>query len=338
MIKQDKDFEALWQTRRLKTTWKAIRKGLKKSDARDCLDYLEFDLFAEERIKLLRKSIIGGSYVPAEPGTFELAKERGAFRVMTVLTAEDALVYRHLVDDIYRRAQRDEPSGVFFAQGQPTVPVGPEMKAYIGLDYEDGWQLWIRYHQYRTKTLLNTIGRVLVITDVTNYFESIQHELLLEHLSPLGLSRKATGLLGRLLERFKPASGHSSTPRVGLPVDQHDCSRALAHIFLFEHDRRVTSAIGKERYVRWMDDQNLAVDSFTDARIMVRRLTSSLSEQRLVLNTGKTRFLEPFEVSRFFHLDSNDSLDAIDEKLKNKKNTSETNAELHLAWSNALAL
>jgi len=338
LIKQDRDFEALWQSRRLKSTWKAIRAGLKKCDARDSLDYLEFDLFVDDRIKILRKAVTTGSYTPAEPGLFELAKERGAFRVMSVLTAEDALVYRHLVDDIYRRAQRDEPGGVYFAQGQPTVPVGPECRKNDLDSYEDGWQLWIRYHQYRTKTLLNTIAKVLVVTDVTNYFESIQHELLLEHLAPLGLSRKATGLLGRLLERFKPASGHSPTPRVGLPVDQHDCSRALAHIYLFEHDRRVTGLVGKDRYVRWMDDQNLAVESLTDARIVVRKLTSSLSEQRLVLNTGKTRFLDAPGVNNFFHLDSNDHLDEIDKKLKKGASDSITRAELSTAWSSSLVL
>lgn len=251
MTKQDRNFENLWQTRRLRSTWKAIREGLKRAEARDSLDYLEFDLLADQKIKTLRAEVISGSYIPSEPGAFELAKERGAYRVMSILTAEDALIFRHLVDDIYRHAQKDEPPGVFFAQGQPTVPVGPELKSLVGTTadfYESGWHLWIRYHQYRSKTLLSAILPVLVVTDVTNYFESIQHDLLMEYLSPLGISRKSVGLLGKLLERFKPNSGHSPTPRVGLPVDQHDCSRALGHIFLFEHDRRIVSLAGNNHY------------------------------------------------------------------------------------------
>lgn len=315
------NFEAIWQFKSMKATWKAIRDGLKKADARDCLDYLEFDLLSEQKIKNLRKDVIGGAYTPTAPDLFELAKERGAFRVMSILTAEDSLVFRHLVDSIYRTAQKEEPVGAFFAQGQPTVPLGPQLKSLTGLGsdfYESAWHLWIRYHQYRTKTLLNAIHQILVVTDVTNYFESIQHDLLLEYLAPLGLPRKTIGLLGKLLERFKPESGHSPTPRVGLPVDQHDCSRALAHIFLFEHDRRMIKQVGKNNYVRWMDDQNIGVRSPTEARILIRGLTLSLSQQRLVLNSGKTKFLTPEAVAEHFHLDTNERLDEIDKALKAK--------------------
>jgi hypothetical protein len=331
-------FDLLWQTRRVLRTWKAIKEGLKKADARDCLDYLEFDLLAEEQIKLIRKSVISGSYAPSTAGAFQLAKSQGAYRVMSILTAQDALIFRHLVDSIYRVAQVNEPVGAFFAQSQPTVPIGPQLRTVKGLGsdfYESAWTLWINYHQYRTRTLLNTIRPVLVVTDITNYFESIQHELLIEYLSPLGLPRKTIGLLGKLLARFKPDSGYSPTPGVGLPVDQHDCSRALAHIFLFEHDRRVTSLVGKDNHARWMDDQNAGVASSTHARRLVRRLTESLSQQRLVLNAGKTKFLSPDEVNLIFHLDANQNLDQIAKAIETTTSENETKDKLLQAWTEA---
>ncbi|MBK9617596.1 MAG: hypothetical protein IPO31_00250 [Candidatus Obscuribacter sp.] len=172
MSKADQNFDSVWQVKAMARTWKAIRDGLKKADARDCLDYLEFDLLAEQRIRELRLRIINGTYIPKEPGKFELAKSRGAYRVMSVLTAEDALVFRHLVDHIYRLAQRNEPVGVFFAQGQPTLPKGPNLKSLDGIelgDYDSGWALWLRYQQYRTRTMLTQIRPVLVVTDITNF-------------------------------------------------------------------------------------------------------------------------------------------------------------------------
>jgi hypothetical protein len=149
---------------------------------------------------------------------------------------------------------------------------------------------------------------VLVVTDITNYFDSIQHDLLMEYLAPLGLPRKAIALLGRLLEVLKPTSGHSPNPRVGLPVDELDCSRQIAHVFLFEHDRRVIEKVGEDHYVRWMDDQNIGARSLSEGRRIVNHLAHSLLEQRLTLNAGKTLFLTTEQVINEFHLDTNKAL------------------------------
>ena len=178
------------------------------------------------------------------------------------------------------------------------------------------WDIWLRYNEYRTHTLLQQPYDCLVVSDITNYFESIQHELLIEYLSPLGLPRKAMGLLGRLLEDFRPAAGHSPNPRVGLPVDDIDCSRQLAHVFLFEHDRRITEQFGEGHYARWMDDQNIGVRSETEGRRVVNALTRSLSSQRLTLNAGKTKFLSKEEVILHFQLCANQRLNDWDERHK----------------------
>jgi hypothetical protein len=76
------------------------------------------------------------------------------------------------------------------------------------------FEIWKRYNQYRARTMLSGIYEVLVVTDISNYFDSIAHELLMEYLSPLGLPRKAVGLLGRILEEFKPPAGHSPNSRI----------------------------------------------------------------------------------------------------------------------------
>ena len=143
----------------------------------------------------------------------------------------------------------------------------------------------------------------------------------MEYLAPLGLPRRAIALLGRLLEVLKPTSGHSPNPRVGLPVDELDCSRQIAHFFLFEHDRRIVKQVGEDHYVRWMDDQNIGVRSPTEARKVVNLLTRSLTEQRLTLNAGKTNFLEPDEVVAEFHLDVNKSLTNWDKRWKKADTT-----------------
>lgn len=116
----------------------------------------------------------------------------------------------------------------------------------------------------------------------------------------------------------KPPCGHSPNPRIGIPVDEFDCSRELAHIFLFEHDKRMVKNFGEANYVRWMDDQNIGACSCTEARKIVNHLTRSLAAQRLTLNSGKASFLTPDQVVVHFQLDANRLLNEWEKKYSNK--------------------
>jgi hypothetical protein len=192
----------------------------------------------------------------------------------------------------------------------------------------------LKFNQYRSRTLLNNAYQILVVTDITNYFDSIQHDLLIEYLSPFQLPRKEMGLLGRLLEAFKPMAGHSPNPRVGLAVDELDCSRELAHLFLFEHDKRIAAEFGDSNYVRWLDDQNIGVRSISEARKLVNVLTRSLSCQRLTLNAGKTKFLTPAEVILHFQLEANEELDQWEHRFRTvETNITQARNELTDTWN-----
>ena len=107
---------------------------------------------------------------------------------------------------------------------------------------------------------------------------------------------------------------------MGIPVDDLDCSRQLAHVFLFEHDRRIADQFGEDHYVRWVDDQNIGVRSETEARHIVNAVTRSLSAQRLTLNSGKTRFLSKDDVIHHFQLDANERINGWDETFKRSQN------------------
>ena len=154
----------------------------------------------------------------------------------------------------------------------------------------------------------------LVVSDISNYFDSIHHELLMEHLAPLGIARPVIATLGRLLESLKPPAGFSPNPRVGIPVDEYDCSRQLAHLFLFEFDYAVCTEVGEDNYVRWMDDHNFGVSTLAEAHAAVNMAGRALAKQRLTVNSGKTIILRPSEVVRHFALDINQEISRFEEK------------------------
>jgi Reverse transcriptase (RNA-dependent DNA polymerase) len=327
-------FESIFTLPKLRKTSQTIRKEVRLLRARDVIDWLDWFIALESSLPLLRTEILTGNYTPTPPTRYELAKARGSFRVITALNIRDAVVYRHISDETLTRATPFKVQGAFFSRRRTSTPVG---KTFLLEDdpYLKFFDIWLRYQEYRTHTLLNESYEFIVVSDITNYFDSIQHDLLLEYLSPLGLPRKVVGLLGRLLEAFKPSAGHSPNPRVGLPVDELDCSRELAHLFLFEHDRRMIEEFGEDNYVRWMDDQNIGVETETKARRVVNELTRSLACQRLTLNTGKTRFLSIEHVVVHFQLDANVALSRWDKEFNTvtEANRLEARKEFEEIWA-----
>jgi len=318
----------------LRVTWKQLRKELRQAEIRDVVDWLDWARGIDQSLADLHQDLVSGSYHPLPPSRFEVPKGSGSFRVVTVPQIRDALVYRHIADAVLSRTISSKVKGAFFGRSHSATPVGKtfsiqEDPSLSALD------IWLRYNEYRSITLLNQPYRLLVVADITNYFDSISHDLLLEHCAPAGLPREVAGILGKLLEALRPTAGHSSAPRIGLAVDEFDCSRQLAHVFLFAHDRRVAERFGEDNYVRWMDDQNIGVDNRPTARHVVNFFTRSLAQQRLTLNSGKTRFLDPADVAVHFQLDANRQLnDWNDLYVRGKRrNTAAIQGQFRSTWS-----
>jgi hypothetical protein len=319
-------------------TWRQLRKELRQAYIRDTIDWLDWALAIDTNLAELVRELSLGTYQPLPPSRFEAPKSKGAYRVVTVPNVRDALVYRHIADRALELAIPNKVKGAFFSRSRSATPVGRTFN--VGEEPSpNAIEIWLRYQEYRSITLLNQPYRVLVVTDITNYFDCIPHDLLLEYLAPLGLPRQAIGVLGKLFEALRPTAGHSASPRIGLAQDDHDCSRQLAHIFLFEHDRRLTTEYGENNYVRWMDDQNIGVDSMPEARRAVNRVTRSLAQQRLTLNSGKTQFLTPADVAAHFHLEANRLLNDVADQLtrSNRQPTPLIIAAFRLAWAAILA-
>ena len=255
----------LFSMPKLRRTWKQLRKELARTGTRDCIDYLDIDTDSERWLSKTRKAVLSGAYTPQHPSWFEVAKRNGAYRTVTRPALRDVLVFRHICDGIYDVACALEPPGAFFSRRHGTTRIGKKVDSEDedGIEYEGFFQVWMRYKAYREHIGLTKPHRVVVVSDISNYFDSIQHALLIEQLAPLGIARQTLGLLGRFLDVLRPPSGDSPTPAVGLPVDEFECARTLAHIFLFEHDRRMERLVGSASYVRWMDDQTFGVSTTT---------------------------------------------------------------------------
>jgi ABC-type uncharacterized transport system YnjBCD ATPase subunit len=171
---------------------------------------------------------------------------------------------------------------------------------------------WLRYDQYRKHLLLRRVYPCLVTSDITNFFDSILYDRLADTLHRIAASPRVVGLLYFLLERLSIRDPYSASPRIGLPVDEFDCSRALAHMVLLPHDDRVCALVGDDAYVRWMDDQLIGVSSRAEGLAVVSRVGESLARLHLTPNRSKTRILSLAAARRHFHLHVNGRLDVLE--------------------------
>ena len=318
---------------------------VRESSIRDVVDYLEYDIDPDVWIRRILRHIQSGSYEPASPLRFPVAKSNGFTRTMTLPTIPDLCLYRALVDNFYRRLRRYEVKHAYFerwaldaAQKKAAAEAKAEMQAEPGYPptARQQYLAWLKFDEYRRQLIIDKEHQFIVTTDVTNYFDTILHSRLAESLHRAGAHPATVGLLFFLLERLSIRREHTESPRIGLPVDQFDCSRKLAHLFLFSHDRRMTEAVTEDAYVRWMDDQIIGVETRAAGLRAVGALSASLARLYLTANSAKTRILTIKEAKKHFHLSANAALRKIDEGLLAKQGKVNLTSAFQRAWKRAV--
>lgn len=305
---------ALWEA------WKNVRRLLRRASRRDVTDYFEFDVDPDQWINKAIKDIHDGRYEPETPYRFSLAKSMGFSRRMTMPRIRDLVVYRAITDRVLLRIRWSPGEHVHFARNTIARDRKRAQDSYdYGLLSGSAFDEWMKFNQYRKHLLLDRVFPFLVLTDITNYFDTVLFDRIIDAATRSGVSGRMLGLLRFLLERLSIRDSYNESPRIGLPVDEFDCSRTLAHVVLFDHDRRMLNLVGEDAYARWMDDQAFGVQSRAEGLRVLKSCSDSLSRLHLTPNAAKSRILTLAEAERHFHFAANDSLDRITELLDEQK-------------------
>lgn len=301
------------------TAWRNVRKQLSRTFLRDVTDFVEYDIDPEWWIKRLVKDVEAGRYEPMSSHRFTVAKKMGFSRRMTLPAIPDLVLFRAAVDHLYGKAKRREQPHVYFAQNTLSKKVSQLDKELGDADpaytFASGSALacWLEYDQYRKHLLLDDVHPYIVTTDITNFFDTILYDRVADALHGISVDRNLVGLLFFVLERLSIRDAFNESPRIGLPVDEFDCSRTLAHMVLFPHDDRMAEHVGAGAYVRWMDDQNFGASSYAEGLNILKHCGESLASLHLTPNASKSRILSLAEARRHFHFDINADLDVVGE-------------------------
>jgi hypothetical protein len=317
----------------LTDNWRRIVKNqLRGLDLKDIYDYYDFNYNIESRSTALRSEVLSGAYKTEVPLVYKVEKKLGICRHLMIPQPSDALIMQTISESLYLKIEKGQPSdNAFYSRDRHNVnlPHGVSSDA----EYEKNWlKLWGKmqkkiYHFKESKELI-------AVTDLTNYFDSIDLSTLRE--SMLSLVDKNDEVLIDLL--FRVIEGVSWKPdylpykRHGLPTINIEAIRLLGHAFLFEVDEVLKKKTG-ENFTRWMDDITIGVDTKKDAVLILGGISDVLKSRGLALNLSKTNLYCPEEFSYHYLIDSNlylDSFTNVDNLSNEQKKEFKKKFKLHL--------
>src|SRR5438094_7216767 len=287
--------------------WKEVRAALRDATIRDVVDFIDYDIEPEVWINRLLRQVSSGAYEPRSPLRFPLSKSRNFKRVLTFPEIPDVVLHVY-----YRRRDLSQATKAAQAAGQQKMD---RLAGDYRFTSRHSFLNWLNYAQYRKYLILRKTYPLIVVSDITNFFNSVLHSEVSRAFRSLLIPGEMVGLLFFLLERLAIRSTYCDSPGIGLPIDEFECSRTIANLILFPHDRRMVKLVGREAYVRWMDDHVIGVNSEAQGLRVLAAMQDSLASLYLTPNAKKSLVLSLAEAKIHFHLDTNADLDGLESKV-----------------------
>lgn len=299
-------FSDVINTDNFKIAWKQLKETFSEDLVKDPFEYLDYEINLEDNIWNLVTKIKNDKYTPKRPLIIQFAKGKGLYRPVAILNVEDLIVFQAIIIRIAPKLDALLHDGVFRVRA-----TGNDKKPFKGWYHE-----WPEY-QKKIKALKNEGYNVLVVTDIYAYFENIDHGILKEIILQNDINKKLVDLLFFMLETWTHRPEYCTNLYRGIPqTTNQDCSSFLSNIFLYEHDKIIIDEMPNCKYIRWIDDMNIAVNTEIEGKMVLKRISETLRNLYLYPNTGKTEILVEEEIDKHFYFEQNESLDDFSEKIK----------------------
>ena len=202
----------------------------------DPLAYRDFIPKKAEILANVQEQLESG-YSPSSLLQMDVPKSHLAMRPGSVPCIEDRLVYTAIVGSFADRAD----SGLEGEHVVPSYRVNRERKTHF---FKFGLNQWFKFQDLMRQAYSDGY-RYALVTDLTAYFDHINHDLLLGQLQSLGVREGMTTLLKTLLDHW------SEGRPVGIPQGL-DPSSLLGNVYLDPLDKHMVR--NGHRYFRYVDD------------------------------------------------------------------------------------
>lgn len=254
--------EEVVERRNLETALRRVEQN-QGSPGVDGMAWQELRRLFEEQGVSLREQLLSGTYRPRSVLRREIPKPGGGVRQLGIPTVLDRLIQQAILQVLQPRF---DPTFSEHSYG-----FRPKRSAH------DAVRAAQRYIQE---------GRVIVVDlDLEQFFDRVQHDVLMERLSRRIEDRRLLRLIRHYLEAGVLAGGvtkerHEGTPQGG-PL-----SPLLANVLLDEVDRELE--LTGHAFVRYADDCNVYVRSRRAGERVMARLRRLYAGLRLQINEAKS--------------------------------------------------
>lgn len=300
----------------LKTIWKKrLRtklRTLRLADFHLCHDPLEeaaVELELDRALDDLIERLVAGDFYPAGAAIVRGSKSVGLTRPLALLSSQDLLVYVSIVALVENQLTANSYSWVRHGRRDSS---NDDTRS----SSESGWfRQWLR-RQGQIWTITED-HEWLVESDVANFFASLSIDRLAEHLLHRGeMEEPLVDLFRYMLVHFSPATMYRRSRIGGLPQEDFDASRIVAHTYLHPVDREFETEGDENRYSRWVDDIIIGADSWSEALEQVSRVQSALEALDLHPNSSKTRIYRRAEFEREHMKVENDLIGSFEDDIE----------------------
>lgn len=313
-----------FERKKVSSIWRKVVRGqLRKLDFKDLYDHYDFNYNIEERAAVIRNELLNGTYRVSLPLIYRLEKKFGVCRHIVIPQPADALLLQVLVEHVADQIVKHQPTENAFYSRDKHAKGKPHESDEYGLNFRQQWKK-LQKEIYR----FNEEKELLVVTDLTNYYDSIGiNELKKVFLGYIDTNEVLVDVLFRVIEDISWKPDYLPYNGRGLPTSNLEAIRLLAHSFLFEIDE-VLDRKTEKNYTRWMDDIVFGVDSRREAIELISSMSDMLKSRGLALNLSKTAIYNSKEARYHFQIEENKYLDSIEGVKKGDQNYQLVTTEL----------
>ena len=276
-LKQDEattidQLEAVLASDNLARAWKRV-KANKGAPGIDGVTIEDFPAHAREHWPELREQIEQGRCQPQAVRRVEIPKPAGGKRMLGIPTVTDRVVQQaiaQVLTPIFDPSFSDSSFG--FRPGRNAHQAIRQVQAFV----TDGY-------------------RIAVDIDLAKFFDTVNHDVLMNLLGRTIVDRRLLDLIGRYLRAGVLVGGHFEPSEVGTPQGG-PLSPLLANILLNQLDGELETR--GHRFARYADDLVILVKSQRAGERVMRSITRYLETTlKLTVNLAKSKVAPMSECS-----------------------------------------
>ena len=264
--------ERILSTENVHKAWKRVRAN-KGAPGVDGVTVDEFPDAYRERWSEIRSNILEGNYTPSPVLRVEIPKSDGSRRPLGIPTVLDRVIQQAIalvMNPIFDPGFSESSCG--FRPGRSAHDGVRQVQKYIRQGY-----------------------RVAVDMDLSKFFDTVNHDVLMNRVSRRITDKRVLRLIGKYLRAGVVDKGRLQATRKGVPQGG-PLSPLLANILLDDFDKELEKR--GHRFVRYADDTIILVRSISAGNRVMASVTHFLvSKLKLTVNEKKSKVVPVGECS-----------------------------------------